>query len=66
MKQVHTYKNLCAEILASHMRTEEANQLRDKLSSRSFDYVNSNLLECVVAMNKDKVKGKGEGRFYLS
>jgi len=43
------------------MRTEEANRLRDKLSSPSFDYVNSNLLECVVAMNKDKVKGKGEG-----
>ena len=47
--------------LISHIWTEEANRLRDKLSSPSFDYVNSNLLECVVAMNKDKVKGKGEG-----
>jgi len=42
------------------MRTEEANWLKDKMSSLSLNSVNSNLVEYVVPMNKDRFKGKGK------
>ena len=102
MEQVHTYENLCAEILAegmkmceinqanmliekfppswsdyrnhlrhkkkdlmlqeliSHMWTEEANMLKDKISSLSLNSINSNLIESAVPTNKDRFKGKGK------
>ena len=42
------------------MRTEEANQLKDKMSSLLLNSVNSNSVESVVPMNKDGFKGKGK------
>ena len=42
------------------MRTEESNRLKDKISSLSFNFVNSNLVESVIPMNKDRFKGKGK------
>ena len=46
--------------LNNHMRTEEANWLKDKMSSLSLNSINSNLDESIVPMNKDKFKGKGK------
>ena len=40
------------------MQTEETNRLKDKMSSLSLNFVNFNLVESVVPMNKDRFKGK--------
>ena len=42
------------------MRTEETNQLKDKMSSLSLIFVNFNLVESVLPINKDKFKAKGK------
>ena len=42
------------------MRTEVANRLKEKMSSLSLNYVNSNLAESAVPMNRDRFKGKGK------
>ena len=42
------------------MRTEEANRLKDKMSSLSLNSVSSNLVESAVQTNKDRFKGKGK------
>jgi len=42
------------------MRTEEANRLKDKMSSLSLNFVHFNLVESVVPMNKDRFNGKGK------
>ena len=102
MEQVHTYENLCVEVLAegtkrceifqanvliekfppswsdyrnhlkhkkkdltqqeliSHMQTEEANRLKDRMPSLSLNSVNSNLVESVVPMNKNRFKRQRE------
>jgi len=52
----HKKKDLPVQKLISHVWTEEANRLKDKMSSFLLNYVNSNL----VPMNKDKFKGKGK------
>jgi len=102
MEQIHTYENLCVEVLAegmkmcenlqanvliknflsswidyrnhlkykkkdlilqeliSHMRTEEANWVKEKMSSLLLNYVNSNLVESTIPANKNRFKGKGK------
>ena len=44
--------------LISHMRTEEANRLKDKQNSDSSISIKANLVESVGA-SKDRFKGKG-------
>lgn len=53
-------KDLTLQELISYMRSEEANRLKDKMSSLSLNSVNSNLVESAVPTNKDKFKGKGK------
>ena len=53
-------KDLTLQELSSHMRTEETNRLKDKMSSLSLNFVNFNLVESTVPMNKDRFKGKGK------
>jgi len=42
------------------MRTEEANRLKDTMSSLPLNSVNSNLVESIVPINKGRFKGKRE------
>ena len=56
----HKKKDLILQELISHKRTEEANRLKDKMSFLSLNSINSNLIEFVVPMNKDRFKGKGK------
>ena len=53
-------KDLTLQELISHKRTEEANELKDKMSYLSLNSVNSNLVESTVPANKAKFKGKGK------
>jgi len=51
-------KYLTLQELISHMRIEEANRLKDKMSPLSLNFVHFNLVESVVPMNKGRFKGK--------
>jgi len=51
-------KDLTLQEQISHMRTEEANRLKDKMSSLSLNSVNPNLVESAVPTNKDRFKAK--------
>jgi len=53
----HKKKDLMLQELISHIRTEETNQLKDKMSFPSLNFVNFNLVESVVPMNSSRVKG---------
>ena len=56
----HKKKDLTLQELINHMRTAEANRLKDKMSSLLLNSFNSNLVESAVPMNKDRFKGKGK------
>ena len=51
----HKMKDLKQQDLISHMRTEEANRLKDKLASKNLNSVNANLVEFSF-VNKDMIK----------
>lgn len=51
-------KNLALQELINHLRTEEANRLKDKMNSLSLNSSYVNLIESVVPTNRDKYKGK--------
>ncbi|KAA0042223.1 ty1-copia retrotransposon protein [Cucumis melo var. makuwa] len=51
----HKKKDLKLQELISHMRTEEANRLKDKLDSQNLNSVNANLVESSF-VNRDKTK----------
>ena len=51
----HKKKDLKLQDLISHMRTEEANRLKDKLASTNLNSVNANLVESSY-VNKDRSK----------
>ena len=48
-------KDLKLQELINHMHTEEANRLKDKLTSKNLNSVNANLVE-FFAVNRDKSK----------
>jgi len=56
----HKKKDLTLQELISHLRTKEANRLKDKMSSLSLNSVSSKLVEFAVQTNKDRFKGKGK------
>ena len=56
----HKKKDLTLQELISHIRTEEANQLKDKLESLSLDSSKANLVEYSVSSNRDRLKGKNK------
>jgi len=56
----HKKKDLTQQELISHMQTEEANRLKDRMPSLSLNSVNSNLVESVVPMNKNRFKRQRE------
>ena len=51
----HKKKDLKLQDLISHIRTEEANKLKDKLASKNVNSVNANLVES-SSVNRDKPK----------
>ncbi|XP_022157709.1 uncharacterized protein LOC111024362 [Momordica charantia] len=58
----HKKKELTLQELINHMRTEEANRQKDKLSSQSLNSVKANLVESSSAF-KDRFKNKGKQGF---
>jgi len=56
----HKKKDLTLQELISHMRTKEANQLKDKLAFLSLNSSKANLVESFVPSNKDRFKGKNK------
>jgi len=55
---IHKKKDLTLQELISHIRTEEADRLKDKLDSLSLILLN--LVEFAVSIHKDRFKGKGK------
>ncbi|KAH6775582.1 multidrug resistance-associated protein 10 [Perilla frutescens var. hirtella] len=57
MEQLHEYENLTAAVLNEgmkiHMRTEEANRMKDKSLSLFSNSINANLIESAVGKGKD-------------
>ncbi|KAA0061124.1 ty1-copia retrotransposon protein [Cucumis melo var. makuwa] len=53
----HKKKDLKLQELIIHMRTEEANRLKDKLASKNLNSVNANLVESSI-VNRDRTKQK--------
>ncbi|KAA0053505.1 ty1-copia retrotransposon protein [Cucumis melo var. makuwa] len=51
----HKKKDLKLQELISHMRTEEANRLKDKLACKNLNSVNANLVESSF-VNRDRTK----------
>ncbi|TYK14258.1 ty1-copia retrotransposon protein [Cucumis melo var. makuwa] len=51
----HKKKDLKLKELISHMRTEEANRLKDKLATKNLNSVNANLVELSI-VNRDRTK----------
>jgi len=56
----HKKKDLTLQELISHMRTEEANWLKDKLESLSLNSSKANFVESFVPPNRDRFKGKNK------
>ena len=56
----HKKNDLTLQELISHMRTEEANWLKDKMSSLSLNSSKANLVESFVPLNRDRFKGKNK------
>jgi len=56
----HKKKDLNLQGLISHMRTKEANRLKDKMVSLSVNSSKANLVEFAVPANKDSLKGKNK------
>ena len=54
----HKKKNLTLRELISHMRTEEANRLKDKMEELSLSSSKANLVEFSGTVVKDRLKGK--------
>ena len=54
----HKKKNLTLRELISHMRTEEANHLKDKMEELSLNSSKANLVESSITVVKDRLKGK--------
>jgi len=53
-------KDLTLQELISHMRTEEASRLKDKLESLSLNSSKANLVESSMPFNRDRFKGKNK------
>jgi len=53
-----TRRDLTLQKLISHTRTEEANRLKDNMSSISLNSINST--KSAMPMNKSTFKGKGK------
>ena len=56
----HKKKDLTLQELINHMRTEEANRLKDKLESLSLNSSKANLVESSIPVNRDRFKGKNK------
>lgn len=56
----HKKEDLTLQELISHMRTKEANRLKDKMDSLSLNFSKANLVEFVVPTNRARYKGKGK------
>jgi len=54
----HKKKELTLQELISHMRTEEANRLKDTMDSLCLYSSKANLVESAVLTNIDRFKGK--------
>ncbi|KAH0764835.1 hypothetical protein KY285_000706 [Solanum tuberosum] len=54
----HKKKNLTLQELISHMRTEEANRLKDKMEELSLNSSKANLVESSGTVVKDRLTGK--------
>ncbi|KAH0729580.1 hypothetical protein KY290_000714 [Solanum tuberosum] len=54
----HKKKNLTLQELISHMRTEEANRLKDKMEELSLNSSKANLVESSGTVVKDRFTGK--------
>jgi len=54
----HKKKDLTLQELISHIRTEEANRLKDKIHSLSLNSSKANLVESTMPTNRDRFKGK--------
>ncbi|XP_059288559.1 uncharacterized protein LOC132041899 [Lycium ferocissimum] len=54
----HKKKDLTLQVLISHMRTEEANRLKDKIEALSLNSPKANLMETSGIVVKDRFKGK--------
>ncbi|XP_059310099.1 uncharacterized protein LOC132061272 [Lycium ferocissimum] len=54
MEQVHEYENLTADELISHMRTEEANRLKDEMEALSLNSPKINLAKISGTVVKDR------------
>lgn len=55
----HKKKDMTLQELISHMRTEEANRLKDKQTSSSYFNVKAKLVES-TGTSKDRFKNKGK------
>ncbi|XP_074302865.1 uncharacterized protein LOC141637055 [Silene latifolia] len=58
----HKKKDLSLQELIGHMRTEEANCLKDKLVQLSLTTTKANLVETGGSSRDDKYKGKGKAK----
>jgi len=56
----HKKMDLTRQEPISHMRTEEANRLKDKMVSVSLNSSKANLAESAVPANKDRFRGKNK------
>ena len=54
----HKKKDLTLQELISHMRTEKANRLKDKMDSLSLNSSKANLVQSATPVYRDKFKGK--------
>ena len=59
-KHLKHKKDLTLQELVSHMRTEEANRLKDKLESLSLNSSKANLVESSVPVSRDRFNGKNK------
>ena len=56
----HRKKDLTLQELISHMRTEEANRLKNKMNSLTLNSSKANLVESAMPINRDRFRGKGK------
>ncbi|XP_074314440.1 uncharacterized protein LOC141649653 [Silene latifolia] len=58
----HKKKDLSLQELVGHMRTEEANRLKDKSVQLSLTATKANLVETGGSLKEDRFKGKGKAK----
>ena len=56
----HKKKDLTLQKLISHMRTKEANRLKDKMESLSLNSYKANLVKYAMPIDRDMFKVKGK------